>query len=382
MRIRHIIPGLLALASLGGCVPYVATGHDTTYFTYAPEDIKALPEEPSGMEQATTAQLASWDNRLMDVVRTEKFGPPEAARLYAAVAIAQHDALRLRAHAAGVDNVSALVTCHLVEDTCDRMTPFIQNEEYNMTIADMVTKKIQKQVRYAPPTVGATPPDGRQMIWNVGKAVTPDAGTWPRWGSGAEVGTPAPPAPGTATMTGQLKSTSSVTRAMSPQQMHRMMYWNTGEGTETSAGLWLGYAQSLLVSHAVSNPMKAAQIRATLTAAMADATLNTWKSKFTHWTQVPNQLDTYIYVSGMGGVPAYPTYPSELAAVSEAAAIVLGTAFPDSMDETLARSREAAQSPIWAGSNLPSDSFEGLRLGKETAARILADPRFAIGEGY
>jgi len=380
MKTSSTLSAFLACAFLAGCVPYVATGHDTTYFEYAEKDLDALPDEPSGMEQPTTAQLASWDSRLMDIVRTEKFGPPEAARLYAAVAIAQHDALRLGAHAAGVDIVSALVTCHLAADACKTVTPFVQNEEYNMKIAMMVLERIKKQVRYAPSVVRVTPPNGKQLIWDVRKAVTPDAGTWPRWGSGTAVDIPPPPAPGTASMSGQLKSTSSITRAMTPQQMHRMMYWNTGEGTETSAGLWLGYAQSLLISHAVADPLKAAQIRAALTAAMADAAVNTWQSKFTHWTQAPSQLDTYIYVTGMGGVPAYPTYPSEQAAVSEAAATVLGTAFPDSMDEVLARSREGAQSPVWSGSNTPVDSFEGLRLGKETASRIITDPRFAIGD--
>lgn len=370
----------LALTALAGCVPYVATGHDATYFTYDAKDLDALPEEPSGMEEATTAQLISWDNRLMDIVRTRKLGPPEATRLYSTVAVAQHDALRLGAHAAGVDIVAALVTCHLAKESCEAVTPFVQNEEYNMKIATMVLEKVRDHVRYSPSLVRAVPPQGKDMIWDVSKAVSPDAGSWPRWGSGTAVDIPPPPAPGTATMSGQLKSTSGITRSMTPQQMHRMMYWNTGAGTETAAGLWLGYAQSLMISHAVTDPLKAAQIRTALTAAMSDATLNAWKSKFTHWTQAPSQLDTYIYVSGMGGVPAYPTYPSDDAAVSEAAATVLGTAFPDSMDAALARSREAAQSPIWAGSILPSDSVEGLRLGKETAARIIADPRFAVGD--
>lgn len=381
MKLR-VLSAPIALLALAGCTPYVANGHETAYFAYADEDLSSLPAEPSGMEEATTAQLASWDNRLMDIVRTRKLGPPEAARLYAAVAVAQHDALMLGAHAAGTDAVAALVTCDLVEESCPAMAPFMQNEEYNMKIAVMVQGRIADHLRQASGISAGVPAPDTPMIWNKDKAVTPEAGSWRRWGSDTVVDAPPPPAPGTATMTGQLTATSGVTRAMSPQQMHRMMYWNTGEGTETAAGLWLGYAQSLLVSHAVADPLKAAQIRAALTAAMADATMNAWKSKFTHWTQAPSQLDTYIYVSGMGGVPAYPTYPSEQAAVSEAAASVLGAAFPDSLESLGARSKEAAQSPVWSGMNLPVDSVEGMRLGGETAKRILADPRFAIGDPY
>lgn len=370
----------LCCAVLAGCsLPDIGEGPQKTYFAYTKEELAAIPDEPIGMELPTAAQLMTWDTRLMDIVRVKNYAPTEAARLYAAVAVAQYDALLLGAHAAGVDAAGALTTCALIKDTCAHMDIFMQNDGYNLKIATMTQGRVTGHLASAPPSPAKDPGDV-PLVWDKKKAVTPDAGDWPRWGTGGALEPPPPPAPGSLALSGQLKAMASATRVLSPQQMHRMMYWNNGDGTERSAGLWLGLSHSMIVSHAVSDPVETARIRAILTMAMADAAMNCWKAKYEYWTQVPSQQDTSILVMGMGAAPNYPNYPSELATVSGAASAVLQRVFPDSYEEFAARSQEAANSQIWMGTYTPSDSVEGLVLGRRTAQRILDDPRFFIAD--
>lgn len=116
---------------------------------------------------------------------------------------------------------------------------------------------------------------------------------------------------------------------------------------------------------------------ALLNAAMYDATIATWDSKYIYNRPRPSEFDAAVETA----IPApnSPAYPAEHAVVAGAAAEVLAYLFPEQADVFREQAKQAGQAFVLAGVQYPSDVEVGLEMGRQVAE--LAIER-ALGDGF
>jgi membrane-associated phospholipid phosphatase len=117
-------------------------------------------------------------------------------------------------------------------------------------------------------------------------------------------------------------------------------------------------------------PPRAARALALVHAAMYDAMLVTWKAKAKYRRALPVQENGSL--KPLGGAPGIPSYPSEHAAISMAAATVMAQLFPDHKDSLLTKARLVGETRIAAGAAHRSDVDAGFKIGEAVAKEILA----------
>lgn len=160
---------------------------------------------------------------------------------------------------------------------------------------------------------------------------------------------------------------------LTPQQKRIAEEWNLDQGSVTPAGVWNLKARALLRAGNLDT-QQAARVLALLNLAMADASIVSWKTKFTHWTQRPvtairDRFDTEWLPHLL--TPAFPSYLSTHATVSGAAAAVVSAFFPEAAESLQAAAEEAAMSRLYGGIHFRSDNDEGLNLGRRISQVIL-----------
>jgi membrane-associated phospholipid phosphatase len=94
-----------------------------------------------------------------------------------------------------------------------------------------------------------------------------------------------------------------------------------------------------------------------------------WDAKYSYWTRRPFMRDPALQPSFP--TPNFPSYPSGHAAVSAAAATVLGHHFPDEADRWMTMAEEARDSRLWSGLHFPVDNDQGFLMGQAIAAAAL-----------
>lgn len=100
---------------------------------------------------------------------------------------------------------------------------------------------------------------------------------------------------------------------------------------------------------------------ALVSAAIYDATIAAWDSKYFYNRSRPSQVDQSL--TTVIPNPQSPSYPSEHAVVAGAASEVLAYLFPAQAQFYRAKADEAAQSRLVAGVQYRSDITAGLELG-------------------
>ena len=172
----------------------------------------------------------------------------------------------------------------------------------------------------------------RKLIWCILAAlmmagtvmaqVEPNAGNWETWviSSGSTFRLPAPPdSEITATELGRVKHCISQRDQAALAAIH---YWDAG-----SPGYrWMQLAQQSVVNAGLPTPLQTRAL-ALVAAAISDAMVAAWDSKYTYNRAHPSDLDPAV--APVVAVPKNPSYPSEHAAAAGAAAAVLEYLFPD-----------------------------------------------------
>src|SRR5260370_2369252 len=128
-------------------------------------------------------------------------------------------------------------------------------------------------------------------------------------------------------------------------------------------------ASQQMISHNLAAPFYTRGM-ALVAAAVYDATVAAWDSKYAWNRPRPNQTDPSI--APLVAVPKSPSYRSEHAVAAGAAAAVLSYLFPDSASTFASMANDAAQSRLYAGTEYPSDSAAGLGLGSAVGAAVVA----------
>ena len=194
----------------------------------------------------------------------------------------------------------------------------------------------------------------------------PTAGDWHMWvvPDAATVRAPAPPDRVATTLEAQAMEGVK----LDEQTMDTITFWNAG----SPAYRWIQIAQDQVNSHGLGGPA-ATRAMSLVAAALNDAVIAAWDSKYTYSRQRPSQIDGQI--TAAIPVPNSPSYPSDFAAAATVASAVLDYLFPDqkaAIDDMAAR---AAQSRVSAGVEFPSDVVAGKALGQAVADLVIARAR-------
>jgi membrane-associated phospholipid phosphatase len=206
---------------------------------------------------------------------------------------------------------------------------------------------------------------GTSMMCTLMAQVEPGAGKWKTWviPSGSALRLPAPPdSQITAT---ELQWVKDCVPQRDQPTLAAIHYWDAG-----SPGYrWMQIAQQSAVNAALPTPLQTRAL-ALVAAAISDATIAAWDSKYAFNRPHPSDLDAGV--APVAAVPQSPSYPSEHAVAAGAAAAVLAYLFPEQAATFADMANQAATSRVMAGVAFPSDVFSGLDLGQSVGKAVIA----------
>jgi membrane-associated phospholipid phosphatase len=180
---------------------------------------------------------------------------------------------------------------------------------------------------------------------------------------------PAPPPPfGSPEFEAAVAEVRRFSDLRTAEQLEIARFWADGAGTSTPPGHWNAIAESLLRESGASAE-RAAHVLAMLNAAMMDAGIACWDSKYAYWLVRPSQVDPAITTPV--GLPNFPSYVSGHSSFSGAAAEILGASFPSRRRELRAMAEEAALSRLYGGIHYRFDSDAGLDMGRRIGQLVL-----------
>src|SRR5262249_24557224 len=142
--------------------------------------------------------------------------------------------------------------------------------------------------------------------------------------------------PGDADTAAELQLLKQIMTAADNTAEARVKYWDAGP----PAYRWIQIASQHMVSRNVAAPLYPRGM-ALVAAAIYDATVAAWDSKYNWNRPRPSQIDPSI--APLVAVPRSPSYPSEHAVTAGAAAAVLSYLFPDNADIFTSMADEAAR---------------------------------------
>ena len=186
-------------------------------------------------------------------------------------------------------------------------------------------------------------------VWNqpAGQIET-NAGNWKTWiiTSGKDYRVPPPPDAAATKAELEWLKQFAAQRQTDPRIAPQITYWDAG----SPAYRWMDLVQNRYLN---GEPVTAYPHRVLNYVAMAmyDATIATWDSKYTYNRQRPSAADSTLQAALP--VPNSPSYPSEHAAASAAAAEVLAYFFPNEAGTFRALAEESGGHECTRGCSIP-----------------------------
>ncbi len=177
---------------------------------------------------------------------------------------------------------------------------------------------------------------------------------------------PAPPpafgSPGFSTALAEVRMMSDT---RTPAQDSIAKVWALQTGTLTTQGYWNKRAADLLAAAHLPE-RRAVRLLAAMNMAGYDALLASHEAKYTYWVLRPSQADPGITLAI--GLPSFPAYPSNHAAISAAAATVIAAYFPGQFRQLRDEAEMAGLSRLYGGIHYRFDMDAGLELGRKVGA--------------
>jgi membrane-associated phospholipid phosphatase len=206
----------------------------------------------------------------------------------------------------------------------------------------------------------------------------PNAGNWRTWilADAAEIRPDIPPTPGSPQATAEIDEILRLQAARTAETDSLIRVWDALPTTRWhSLALDLsGFYWVLLPDVRMATPARSARAFALLHVAMYDALVATWEAKYAYTRAAPALSDGRV--RALVPLANVPSYPSEHAAASAAAAGVLSYLFPNEDTASFhALAREAGEGRIAAGAAYRSDVDAGFAIGRAVAARVIARAR-------
>jgi membrane-associated phospholipid phosphatase len=349
---------------------------------------------------------APWTELAMELVVKYQQNPLRAARVFALVHVAMHDAVVVAARSSvngparlvAAHRAAGMVLAHLYPaELPGRLEGLGIAAAVAVALAHRVPDEAFTRAFAAGSGVGDAAirhalTDGSGRIWPVrlrpahapGQWVAAPplnlydpaeafAGTWRTWAlrDGAEIAPPPPVPFDSAEYWREAQEVLDVTRALTPAQKKVAEDWHLDHGSVTPPGVWNRKALELARKHRLDDE-EAIRLFAALDVAMYDALVACWNAKYKWWTQRPvnairarfdPQYLPYLIT------PAFPSYVSGHASVSGAAAAVIAAFLPAEKAELDRLAAEATRSRLYGGIHFESDNREGLALGSLVGRR-------------
>jgi len=195
--------------------------------------------------------------------------------------------------------------------------------------------------------------------------VEPGAGMWKTWviPSGNAFRLPAPPHSEITAI--ELRRIKDGISQRDQAALASIRFWDAG----APAYRWMQLAEQSVVNAGLPTPLQTRAL-ALVAAAISDATVAAWDSKYAYNRPHPSDVDATV--APIVAVPHSPSYPSEHAVTAGAAATVLAYLFPDQTTKFADMADEASASRVTAGVAFPSDVFTGLDLGRSVGRAVIA----------
>ncbi|UHG90043.1 PA-phosphatase [Spirosoma oryzicola] len=172
--------------------------------------------------------------------------------------------------------------------------------------------------------------------------------------------TSVPPATTSATFQNDLNEVRTIASVRTREQSRIAGKWDDGVGTYTIPGHWNLIAEEYIQQYR-QNELRAARTYALVNRALQDGGTACWAAKYTYFVPRPSQIDPTIRTATI--IPNTPAYPSEQATFASAATAVLLYLFPDEATELNAQVTEATQAELYSGTAYRFANEEGSRLG-------------------
>jgi membrane-associated phospholipid phosphatase len=364
--------------------------------------------------------VATWNDRLLAIVRDLRLNPIRAARALALLNVGLHDArVTACAAAAGSPSVSPAERDPRIQPVAPADGP--AHPSLDVAFASVAAAVLidqypgwedriatwHAQALSAAIESGLTLPsgiaageavgeavgravlaharaDGSDAVWRgtapvgeglwrhppsgLGPPVEPLAGTWKPWilPTGDALRPGPPPPYGSPEWQRDADEVVAVTRALTDEQVRIARSWADGTGSDTPPGHWTRIAIELARDHGLDARATATML-AWMTMAQADAFIACWDAKYAYWTGRPITL-----IPGFASTiltPPFPAFPSGHSVQSAAAAAVLAHALPAEAERVLAMAEEAGMSRLYGGIHYRVDIEVGQEIGLELGRR-------------
>jgi membrane-associated phospholipid phosphatase len=194
--------------------------------------------------------------------------------------------------------------------------------------------------------------------------IEPTAGNWKTWiiSSGRDFRVPPPPDAESTKNENAWLQEFTAQAANDKQAQEQIRFWDAGPVYR-----WMDYITNRTAN---AQPMGAfPRAIAYVPIAIHDTTVAVWESKYFYNRARPTGF------AAPNNIPASPSYPSEYAAISAAAAEVMAYLVPAEAANFRAMAEEAGRSRLAAGLEYPSDYEAGLALGRRIAGEVIARAR-------
>jgi membrane-associated phospholipid phosphatase len=385
---------LRSILSLAALVAVAACSENSS--GVGPANPPTPPAEPDVQTDETNAPVY-WNAVSRELVGQSRFNALQAIRGYAAVSLAQYNSaiaaekaggrgIRPSVHAAiSAASVTVLAYLHPNEASAleARMTHYVDGDtrpsernknidlglEIGREIGAQVVERAKNDGFFAPWT-GTVPTGAGKWVPN-GAPVGPMVGQAKPFflTSGSQFRPAAPPAFGSSEFNTALAEVRQISDTRTEQQKQIAIFWNLPAGTHQPPGYWNEEAAALALRFRL-NERDAAHTLALMNMVSYDAIVASHEAKYHYWLLRPSQADAGIVLPI--GLPNFPSYPSNHAAISAAMARVLGDRFPSEARRLDDLADQAALSRIYGGIHYRFDGEAGLSLGRTIAAWGLA----------
>jgi membrane-associated phospholipid phosphatase len=351
-------------------------------------DQNVSPVAPSFSQAAavTTPTTLGWQKRARTLVGKNRLSPLHAARVYAALSVAQYDAIDgvsapdAEEEQGAIAGASSVVlkyffpaAAHNIDEVVELQAKGGSNTrdpEFMLGLsvgtqagAGMITRLAADH--FTDPWTGTVPTGPGSWI-NNGPPFLPLFGQVTPYflTTGSQFRPPPPPAFGSAAFLADLDEIKTLSATRTSEQLASARFWNYPTGTPTPIGHWNQHAGALVETYGVDE-RSAVHVFALMHSAMMDAAIACWDAKYFYWTLRPSQADAAITLPI--GLPNHPSYPSGHSCISSAATTVLAEFFPGEDGQLQAQLTEAGLSRMYGGIHYRFDIDAGAALGRSVA---------------
>jgi membrane-associated phospholipid phosphatase len=352
---------------------------------------------------SSTPASLGWHERARGLVAANNLSPLAAARVYAALSVAQYRAVgggaddsdqgagggrrALEENRGAVAGASVTVLSFFFPAATTSLEQEVQDEgeagpgrvhpgygggvEMGRTAGTAMVERV-RQDGFTTPWTGTVPVGPGLWTANGPPAGPTFGGVAPYFLSAGNQFRPAsPPAFGSPAFLADLNEIRGLSATRTPEQRALAVYWNFATGSFTPPGYWDLVTANYIAAHGLDE-RAATRVFAFTTGAMMDALIACWDAKYYYWALRPSQADASITLTF--GLPNHPSYPSGHSCASAAAATVLTEQFPEQSTELAAWVSEAGLSRMYAGIHYRFDITAGRDLGVAVAQWALAHP--------